>query len=201
METIMIDQTLEVIRKEVNNYILTQSGNTTNGDKVILTSLVDDTGKIIIPVDSIGISLINIEEEKYFKTTGLMQTQRSDTTTGFIRPPIHLNLQIMFAAHFTQYAESLKHISYILSFFQKKPVFDVDNTQALTTINVKKLILELNTINLEHLNYIWGMIGTRYLPSNIYKVRMLSVQESDIAMEVPNIQTITTSVDKKEVND
>ncbi len=201
MEIIMIGETLELIRSELNNFIISKVGAGGGQDRVTLTSFVDGNGAIAIPDDSIGLCLLNIEEEKHLKTVGMVQKQRSEITSQMVRPPININLHIMFAAYFNQYQESLKYISYIMSFFQSKPVFDIENTPAMSNLDTKRLIFELNSINLEQLHYIWSMVGTRYLPSSIFKVRMLTLHEKDKVTEVANIQSIGTQVNKKEVND
>ncbi|HBF36146.1 MAG TPA: hypothetical protein DDW50_02370, partial [Firmicutes bacterium] len=96
---------------------------------------------------------------------------------------------------------SLNHLSYILSCLQTKPVFDAGNTPAMADIDTPKLVFELNTLGLELQHYIWAMIGLRYIPSVIYRVRMMTVFEADVVSEVTNIQQISTVEDLKEVGD
>ena len=107
----------------------------------------------------------------------------------------------MFTAYFKNYAESLKQLSFILGCLQTKPVFDRNNTPALVGLDTAKLIFELNTLPLEQQHYIWSMIGLRYLPSVIYRVRMLTIFERDVISEVANIKEITTVSNLKEVRD
>lgn len=197
----MIDKVLELARKEVNDYIDNKLGGTAGENRVVLTSYVDDTGNVAIPDDSVGLIMLNIEEEKQLKMAGLMQKQRGEAASSFINPAVNLNLHIMFASHFAQYDESLKHISYIISFFQEKPYFDLSNTPDMSTLDTGRLMFDWTTINLEQLHYIWSVIGTRYLPSVIYKVRMLSIQSQDSVKDVANIKHISPQANKKEVND
>ena len=196
----MIDDVMELIRNEVNQYVTSKNGS--NGtEKVLLTAFVDDSGKTVIPKDTLGLSLLNIEEDRTLKQAVRPQLNPVGTLTQFANPPVALNLQIMFTANFTEYKESLKHISYILSCFQVKPSYNIKNTPALEGMPVYKLVFDLNTLGLEQQHYIWSMIGLRYLPSIIYKVRMLVVFEEEVAEEVPNIQHITTISGLKEVDD
>lgn len=197
----MIDRIVEIIRKEVNDFIGKKLGDTTITNRVVLTSFVDDNGRVAIPEDSVGLSLLNIEEEKSLKMAGMLRNNRAESHTEFVKPPITLNLQLMFTAFFNNYAESLKHISYIMGCLQTKPVFDKTNTPAMSGIDTPKLVFELNTLPLQEQHYIWSMIGLRYLPSIVYKVRMLMIFEEDIAGSVANVAEITTSVTMKEVND
>lgn len=197
----MIEKVLEVIRKEVNDFIGVKLNDTTRSNRVVLTSFVDDNGKVAIPSDSVGLSLLNIEEERTFKTAGLVATTKARSSSSLVSPPIWLNLQIMFTAYFNNYTESLKHLSYILACLQTKPVFNGENTAAMADLDPEKLIFDLNTLGLEQQHYIWSMIGLRYLPSVIYKVRMMTIFERDVVSEVANIKEIITNSNLKEVND
>jgi hypothetical protein len=197
----MIDKILEVIRSEVNNFIGRKLNDTTVTNRVTLTSFVDDNGRVAIPADSVGLSLLNIEEERTFKQAGLVQTAKAESSSVLVSPPVCLNLQILFTAYFNNYTECLKHLSFILACLQTKPVFDRNNTPAMRDQETAKLVFELNTLGLEQQHYIWSMIGLRYLPSVIYKVRMLTVFEQEVVSEVPNIKEIITYSDVKEVND
>ena len=197
----MIDKALEVIRTEVNDFIGRKIEDTTIQNRVALTSFVDDNGRVAIPNDSVGLSLLNIEEERTFKESTVIRTAKAESSSFFVTPPVSLNLQIMFTAYFNNYAESLKHISFILACLQTKPVFDRNNTPALASLDTSRLIFELNTLPLEQQHYIWSMIGLRYLPSVIYRVKMLTVFERDVVGEVANIKEITTISNLKEVHD
>src|SRR5690554_3223101 len=170
----MIEQVLEVIRTEVNDFIGNKLEDDTIPNRVVLTSFVDDNGQVAIPNDSVGLSLLNIEEEKTFKEAGMVRTAKAESSSLFVNPPVSLNLQIMFTAYFNNYVESLKHLSFILACFQTKRFFNQNNTPALSELETSRLIFELNTLPLQQQHYIWSMIGLRYLPSVIYRVRMLT---------------------------
>lgn len=197
----MIDKVLELIRTEVNDFVGRKLNDNTRPNRVVLTSFVDDNGRVAIPTDSVGLSLLNIEEEKTLKAAGLIPTTKAERSSSFVASPVSLNLQIMFTAYFNNYTESLKHLSYILACLQTKPVFDVDNTSGMDGIDTSKLIFELNTLGLEQQHYIWSMIGLRYLPSVVYRVRMLTVFERDVVNEVANVKEIITIPNLKEVHD
>lgn len=197
----MIDKVLEVIRTEVNDFIGKKLDDTTVQNRVVLTSFVDDNGRVAIPTDSIGLSLLNIEEERTFRESAMIRTTKAESSAFFVNPPVSLNLQIMFTTYFNNYTENLKQISFILACFQTKPVFDRSNTPALAGLDTARLIFEINTLPLEQQHYIWSMIGLRYLPSVIYKVKMLTIFERDVVSEAANIKEIITVSNLKEVHD
>jgi hypothetical protein len=53
-----------------------------------------------------------------------------------------------------------------------------------------KLIVELYTLNFEQQNHLWGFLGAKYMPSVMYKARLLSIQEAHAADDQPPIRII-----------
>ncbi|MEM9392034.1 MAG: DUF4255 domain-containing protein, partial [Bacteroidota bacterium] len=143
----------------------------------------------VIPDMSIGLSLINIEEERVFKdqrTTIINE----DGITEHINQEVKLNLYILISANFqdnatnlstNDYKEGLKQLSYVISFFQAKNVFTVDNSPALANDGlIRKLVVELYSYSFEQLYNFWSVLGTKYLPSVLYKVRLIRYQEKAV---------------------
>ena len=65
-------------------------------------------------------------------------------------------------------------------------MFDKMNTPMLSDI-VDKIILEFFNTDLQQLTNLWGMIGAKYLPSVVYKVKMLTFSNDTIFEEIPLI--------------
>ena len=78
--------------------------------------------------------------------------------------------------------EGLKQLSYVISFFQSKSVFTRENSPALAgkDPSLKRLIVELYSYSFEQLYNFWSVLGTKYLPSVLYKVRLLRFQEQAV---------------------
>ena len=94
----------------------------------------------------------------------------------------------MCAAHFKRYDQSLKYLSHVLTFFQARPVFAPEIYPALGN-NVERLVLELQKLNYDQLNQIWAYIGGKQLPSVVYRVGMISLQdEAEINVQPPIIE-------------
>ena len=184
----MIDSVFKFLKDEINTYLLTQTG--VNTVEVKPSQLVDDMGKYAFGEDQIAVSLINIEEERIFKS----QQQDYSYTNGqnvVLEPELKLNLYILFAANFKQYDESLKFISHILTFFQARRTFTREKYPALDP-RVLQLCQELESPSYEQLNQIWTYIGGKYLPSVIYRVRMVVLQEQTQTAIQPAITTVET---------
>lgn len=187
----MIHSTLSFLSNELNEYLKIKS-NDLDTIRILMSNVAIGTGtgtEIGIPDNHLGMSLINIEEERVFKE------QRASITNneGLIEkrnPEIKLNLYILISANYqdsvaselsTDYLEGLKQLSYVISFFQAKNVFTKDNSPALSNLDspLEKLVVELYSYNFEQLNNFWSVLGTHYMPSVLYKVRVITVQEDE----------------------
>jgi hypothetical protein len=67
-------------------------------------------------------------------------------------------------------------LSYILQFFQYQNVFTPISHPALDS-RIQKLIVDLYSLNFEQVNHLWSTLGGKYLPSVLYKVRQVTVDE------------------------
>ena len=52
---------------------------------------------------------------------------------------------------------------------------------------LEKLTMEIFNLPINELSHIWSGIGAKYVPSIIYKIRMLTIQEEIIKKEVPSV--------------
>lgn len=182
----MIHSSLSFLTNELNEYLKLRTG-TPEFDRVFLTSVATEAGGVVIPDKGLGLSLMNIEEERVFKD----QRNSFINETGLtehINPEIKLNLYVLISANFQNtskedssddYVEGLKQLSYAISFFQSKNVFTQDNSPAMAAFDadLTKLVVELYSYSFEQLYNFWTVVGTKYLPSVLYKVRMIRFQE------------------------
>jgi len=189
----MLDLALTFLIDELNTYLLTRTAS--DSVKASLSRVVDEAGKFAFDIDSISCSIISIEEERLLKS----HLPDYSTVNGqhVVRPPeLRLNLQILFAANFTHYDQALKYISYVLTFFHSHPLFSSDTHPALSP-SIGKLSVELLSLNFEQLNQMWAFIGGKQLPSVVYRVRMVTLQDTtNTAVQSP-ITTIRTTIQSR----
>ena len=121
--------------------------------------------------NSLVLTLANIEEETALKNNYPMQQVGSSTIEK--KPVLHINMYLLFAAHFDNYNEALKQISFVLEFFQATPTLKFQNPS-----NGSKYELYFNIHNLgyENMNNLWVVLGGKYLPSILYKCRLIAIQ-------------------------
>ncbi|MFO1433877.1 MAG: DUF4255 domain-containing protein [Candidatus Competibacteraceae bacterium] len=179
----MLDFALQFLKDQLNTYLLTQTGSNSLG-VVTLSKLVDEAGKYAFEEGAVAATIINIEEERTFKS----QLPEYTYVRGqhvVLEPELKLNLYILFAANFKIYDQALKFISYVLTYFQSHSSFTSDGYPTLDP-RIKKLTVELQSLNYEQLNQVWAFIGAKQLPSVIYKVRMVVLQdEAATAIQPP----------------
>ena len=104
------------------------------------------------------------------------------------RQPVYLNLLLMFAANFAggHYREALKLLSATIGFFQARPVFDRANSPSLDE-RMEKLTVEIENLNTAELSNLWGVLGSRYLPSVLYRLRMVVMDEGQVLEQTPRV--------------
>lgn len=181
----MIDKALTFLRDELNFYLKSKTKD--NDDKVDLSAVVDPKGNVKIEAKTVGLSLINVEEERTFRTQ-LPVTKAVDGNIAFYNPDLKLNLYILLAANHNEHKEALILLSYVIMFFQSHNVFDSNKYPQLGDIN--KLVVELNSLTFEQQNQLWASLGAKYMPSVVFKVRMLVVQEQAANSVSPGIRSI-----------
>ncbi len=171
----MLDVATKFLISELNTYLLAR----TDSDAVTVEfcKVVDDAGKWAIPEDHVGVSIIHIEEDRTFKAQ-LPATTLVNGQHVVLEPEVKVNLHLLFSANFKTYEQAIKYISLVLTFFQARTVFSQDAYPNLDP-RIYKLTAELQTLNYEQLNQVWAFVGAKQLPSVIYKVRLVVIQDID----------------------
>ncbi len=177
----MIHDALDFLRSRLNEYLNLKLDPTGNGQGsfVQLANVAwNDTNNQSTSTDGSNfnafITLVNVEEDRISRPQE--NSVRKNNATVYKNPKIYLNLYVLFAVNLSSYLESLKRLSYIIQFFQYQNVFTSLSTPDLPD-GVEKLILDLDTLSFQDLNNLWGIMGSKYLPSVLYKVRLITISE------------------------
>lgn len=167
----MIYEALSCLAEEINEYFRIRLK--ISEDKVVLSAIVNQDGTVAIQGENkILLTLVNIEKETVGKSnSGIPGSSVLINKSSALT----INLYVLFSAYFSNgnYPEALRFISFIIAYFQQNAVFTRMNTPRLDA-DIEKLVFELATISPEQLNNIWGSLGAKYMPSVVYKVRMLT---------------------------
>ena len=154
---------------------------------VVVSGMVEQDGSLPMQANNkVAISLINIERDTFTKSGGGSGGSFSRSAVG--QEPVYLNLYVMVSICFAgnNYLESMKFLSTAIAFFQRRPVFDHSNTPDLDD-RIEKLVLDLENLSIQELSNIWGVLGGKYYPSVLYRVRMVAIDPGDITDQAVSI--------------
>ena len=166
------------------------------GDAIILANVSQlnemqpNSGGNIPDPQNAFISLVNIEEDRISKSQE--NTFRRDSTIIYKNPKVFLNLYVLFSVNVANYSEALKRLSLIIQFFQYKNVFNITNSPGLDA-GIEQLIADMYSLSFEQSNQLWATLGGRYIPSVLYKVRLVAIEEEAVNAEGGFIQSITNN--------
>lgn len=187
----MIHTTLGILKDKLNEYF----GLKTDVDRNLINFIESNNNDpVTFATDSVTPFLINISEDRKFRNPDLYSGMVQDGIRTQINPEIRIELLVLFVSKFNDYSQALKFLSYVIKFFQANRVFTPNNTPELLDENIEKLTIELVTLPLEEQNQVWHSLNTSYLPSVLYRVRLLSFID-DI-----NCKTIADKISDVQIN-
>jgi hypothetical protein len=177
----MLFPTLEFVRKTLERHIDDNNVDVSIDSARTLTDQGNPAGIVI--------SLVNVQEETALRNTP--NVRRNGPRAEYIEPPVFVNLYLLFAFEFGKYETSLAHLASTIELFQARRWFSSENSTAANPFpaDIEKLTFEMVNLGLEELNNLWSVVGGTYLPSVVYKVRLLRIQAAE-AMAAPEITTI-----------
>jgi hypothetical protein len=175
----MIHQVLKFLAEQLNAYIRQQKKTESDitDPYVILQNISRLDDDLLKTTNKIVISLINISEETTMKNNPDYTSVRNNLVT-YKNPPVNLNLYIMITSFMTNYENALIYLSHALTFFQGKFSFTLKNstTEVEGLPDDFHIILDMNNLGFEQLNYVWSTFGGKQHPFVCYKVRLLKIE-------------------------
>lgn len=191
----MIDRVLDFICKQLNGYLQNKLSLNASEDAIILSNVSQlnetqpNSGAEENDPQNAFVSLVNVEEDRISKSPENFVRSNSSAIV-YKNPKIFLNLYVLFSVNLSSYSESLKRLSYIIQFFQYQNVFTPITNPSIPE-GVDQLILDLISLSYQDLNNLWGILGSRYLPSVMYKMRLIAINENFEYGSAGLIQKIT----------
>ena len=178
----MIYETLEIVMDQITKYLDTKP----NDDSVLVLENIAKQDDVTVTRlnDRVAVSLLNMEEEATLRN--FPNTTLKNGKTIYKNNKVNLNLYVLFAANRTAYDKALVSINNIVEFFQSKKVFTQVNTPFTPASTIFdelkefKFIVDLYTPTFEQLNYIWGTLGGKSVPSVLYKISIIKIESDNI---------------------
>jgi hypothetical protein len=185
----VIYESLNFLAERLNNYIQRNVISVAESP-VILSRLVESDGKSAEgTTDKLILSLVNVEKDTLvqpFSSNGYNANGQCIVSAS----PIYMNLHVILAANTKSdnYKKALKLLSSGMSFFQNNSVFDRQNSPNMPE-GLEKLIIDVENIKIQEMNNLWSSIGTKYMPSVLYKVRTVALGGGFVSATPPAIRT------------
>jgi hypothetical protein len=188
----MIYESLKFLAEEVNKYLNFKTPNPTlTVPRLVVSniSVAGDTSAEIDPdiKDKAVLSLVNVEEDKVAKQQE--HFIKAELTTIYKNPPLYLNFYILFVMHRKKYDDSLQFLGHIIQFFQHQHVFTPITHPGLDA-RIQRIVVDLYNLNFEQTNHLWSVLGGKYFPSVMYKVRQVTLNEDAVISESGFIKEI-----------
>lgn len=194
----MIDNILTFLRDQLNEQF------TSEMDAEAQVVFIDGQkmDPLTFKLGAVSVLLINIEEENVLRAPNLYRRVNgvgSTAQTQRINPDIRLNLYVLFVAKYKAYEDSLRSLSHIIQYFQRRPVFRPADDPTLDD-GIEKLSVELITLPFAEQNEIWNALRVTYHPSLLYKIKMVVFrdQEAEPLVHIDDEEKIDISVVHKE---
>ena len=169
----------------LQNFLNTQNSN---GNFVELANIatLNDGDEFLESSLSIIMSVVNIEEDKTMRNPNVYQASYKndniDKYNRFNNPTLHINIYILFSSYeknksnINKYAGTIDQLEKVISSFQRQNVFTEDDMIAPQT---EKIVLEMVNLSMEGLNQMWSFLGSKYMPSVLYKMKVVSIQSDE----------------------
>jgi hypothetical protein len=189
----MVSEALNTVVALINNYIL--PGHTDEPLVLANISKVNDGDEFTQNMkDKLVLSIVNVEEDRVARSPE--NYIRENSLIRYKNPAMHLNLTVLFAATHDDYTTALRQLEKIIRFFQIKYVFTPENTPELNQANtvngffIEKIIFDWVNLNLEQVHQLWTTLGGHYMPSVVFKLRMITIDENIIQRDAKPIKEI-----------
>lgn len=171
----MLDHVLIFLKDKLNDYVRIKTGAQ---DFDVFFLQQRNQKEVSFQNDAITILLVNLEEDYTFRSGAVIERMPDKSGNSAQNPNLYLNLYVLFVSNFSDYRQSLQFLSLIIKFFQSHRLFNHQNSPSLKP-EIEKLTLELVNLPFSEQRDVWSSLGISYMPSVMYKVRMVVFTDDD----------------------
>ncbi|MCI3939186.1 DUF4255 domain-containing protein [Chryseobacterium aahli] len=150
---------------------------------------LNDGDEFLTSKSTIILSIVNIEEDKILKNQTLYKNyiQPSNTIAKYKNPTQNLILSLLFTSYNikqSDYATGIEKLEVVIKYLQNNRVFywQPPNDNLLKNEpkhDYEKFIFEIVSLKIDQLNQMWSYLGSKYMPSVLYQVRMIPIQNEE----------------------
>jgi hypothetical protein len=162
---------------------------------------LNDGDEFLTTKSPIILSIVNIEEDKTLKNQSryIANSNNHTDVSRYKHPTQYLILSLLFTSYnkdLSKYLDGINKLKSIIYFFQQNTSFyyKEDDTELITyddflaksdvdKESYYKMTVESVSLSSEQLNQMWSYLGSKYMPSVLYKMRLCVIQESPQVQE------------------
>lgn len=151
-------------------------------DLAVLSNLLEQNGTLVpLVANKLVLFLAGVERDAMAHRAPGASHPALSSQQLVMPAPVYLNLLVMCAANFSgsNYPEALKFLSSAIAYFQSHQVLDQHNAPGLDA-RLERLVLSIENLSSSEMHSLWGIHSGRYLPSVLYRVRMVSVDAESV---------------------
>lgn len=162
------------------------------------------------------LSIVNIEEDKTQKNQsvylGLVDDQN---ISRYNQPTQHLIISLLFSSYnkdLSKYLDGIDKLKTIVQYFQQNKSFYYKNDDSelldyasflakneVAQQDYYKITMEFVSLSMEQLNQMWSYLGSKYMPSALYKMRLFMIQ-NETTMEEKVIKKVKINLWENDKN-
>lgn len=194
----MLDTALSFFKDELTDYIKVKAPRLPGVEEAVkFSSFQPGTNKINLTPQSITALLINLEEERLFRSGAAQSSRLIGGSNSVGSHDLCMNFHLLFIASYSEYLDSLKVVSLTLKFFRSCRLFTQQRFPALSP-DILQLSTELVNLTFMEQGELWRSLEIPCHPSVLYKVKMLvfpdsEIDDVEIGTELATIETVTAS--------
>lgn len=169
----MIGATLQFLASQLDYHL--RKNQPVQENLVVVSRLMENDGKESEnSINKLNLFLVNVEKDSMAQN--VPHSEFDGFRTIVPTKKVYLNLHVVLAANFknANYAEALKFLSKGISFFQDHSAFDRTMSPDMPE-GLEKLLLDMENISFQDMNSLWGMLGCKYVPSVMYRIRTVAL--------------------------
>lgn len=183
------------LKEDINRFISDKIGvESTYVVGANLNNIIDN--RVEAADKKIIISIVSIEEDKMLKTPD--NYIRSETEIIRRKPPVWLNMICLFTFYTrsSEDYEGLEMLENVVQYFQSRPCID-ETTVMNFPPGLGAVRSEFISLNYEQANDLWGLFGSKYHPSVLYKFKSFKVDNAALTPGGPPVKDIRVKAMRK----
>lgn len=189
----MIDAALGLMAGQLNEHLRRRFQ--LSEDLAVLSNLLEQNGTLVpLVANKLVLFLAGVERDTVaHRAPGAsLGLHAQQLATG---APVYLNLLVMCAANFSggNYPEALKFLSSAIAFFQSNQVLDQHSAPA-RAVGLDRLVLAIENLSSSEMHSLWGIHSGRYLPSVLYRVRMIGLDGQQVTGRDTSVHGVDAGV-------